>query len=148
MRTVGAAVAATIAFFIYGYVIHGRLIAKDYLPYPSGVYRAGEDAQSHVAFGLAGIFVANPDLHTHLLENRQWSCCRGTAGVAFRDLHGWRLCGGQFWHHSYQWETGGRTRIKRPDRVDDRRYRGGFCEQAAWRTWQSLTPRRLPRQLG
>jgi hypothetical protein len=58
MRTVGAAVAATIAFFIYGYAIHGRLIAKDYLPYPSGVYRAGEDAQSHVAFGLAGIFVA------------------------------------------------------------------------------------------
>ena len=50
--------AATIAFFIYGYAIHGRLIAKDYLPYPSGVYRAGEDAQSHVAFGLAGIFVA------------------------------------------------------------------------------------------
>ena len=58
MRTVGAAAAATIAFFIYGYAIHGLLIAKDYLPYPSGVYRAGEDAQSHVAFGLAGIFLA------------------------------------------------------------------------------------------
>jgi hypothetical protein len=51
-------VAATIAFFIYGYAIHGRLVAKDYLPDPSGVYRAGEDAQNQCGFGLAGIFVA------------------------------------------------------------------------------------------
>jgi hypothetical protein len=58
MRMLGAAAAATLAFFVYGFAIHGRLIAKDYTPYPGGVYRAGEDAQSHVAFGLAGVFVA------------------------------------------------------------------------------------------
>jgi hypothetical protein len=53
-----AAVAATIAFFIYGFVVHGWLIAKDYIPYPEGVYRAGEAAQTHMPFGLVGLFVA------------------------------------------------------------------------------------------
>jgi hypothetical protein len=57
-RLVAAAVAATIAFFIYGFVVHGWFIAGDYRPYPEGVYRAGEDAGSHMLVGLAGIFVA------------------------------------------------------------------------------------------
>jgi hypothetical protein len=57
-RIVGSAVAATVVFFVYGFLVHGLLIAKDYLPYPVGVYRAGEDAKSHTPIGLAGIFLA------------------------------------------------------------------------------------------
>jgi hypothetical protein len=57
-RMVGSAVAAAAVFFIYGFLVHGLLIARDYLPYPVGVYRGGEDAKSHTPIGLAGIFVA------------------------------------------------------------------------------------------
>ncbi len=57
-RIVAGTVAATVVFFIYGFLVHGMLIAKDYLPYPTGVYRSGEDAQSHMLVGLAGIFAA------------------------------------------------------------------------------------------
>jgi hypothetical protein len=58
LRVFLAAVAATIAFFIYGFVVHGWLIAKDYIPYPEGVYRAGDAAQAHMPFALVGLFVA------------------------------------------------------------------------------------------
>jgi hypothetical protein len=44
--------------FTYGFLVHGRLIAKDYVPYPEGVYRSGDTAASHMPFGLAGIFTA------------------------------------------------------------------------------------------
>lgn len=57
-RVVLAAVVATGAFFIYGFLVHGILIAADYVPYPEGVYRAGAAAQSHMLYSLAGIFVA------------------------------------------------------------------------------------------
>jgi hypothetical protein len=57
-RIVLAAVAAAIVFFIYGFLVHGLLIAKDYIPYPEGVYRGGEAARSHTPFALAGIFIA------------------------------------------------------------------------------------------
>jgi len=57
-RIVLSAVAATVVFFIYGFIVHGRLIAKDYTPYPEGVYRAGEAARNHMPFGLTGIFIA------------------------------------------------------------------------------------------
>jgi len=53
-----SAIAATITFFIYGFLVHGLWIAKDYLPYPIGVYRAGDDARTHTPFALAGLFVA------------------------------------------------------------------------------------------
>jgi hypothetical protein len=33
-----------------GFAIYGWLLAKDYTAYPSGVYRAGQDAQSHHVF--------------------------------------------------------------------------------------------------
>jgi len=58
IRVLAAAVAATLVFFIYGFLVHGLLIAKDYIPYPAGVYRVGEDGRSHMPFGLAGLFVA------------------------------------------------------------------------------------------
>jgi len=57
-RILLAAVVATIAFFVYGFLVHGILLAADYVPYPQGVYRAGNDAKSHILYGLLGIFVA------------------------------------------------------------------------------------------
>ena len=33
-RIVVAVVAATVAFFIYGFLVNGMLIANDYIPYP------------------------------------------------------------------------------------------------------------------
>ena len=57
-RIAVAAIVATVVFFIYGFLVHGMLIAKEYIPYPEGVYRSGESAQSHMPFGLAGIFTA------------------------------------------------------------------------------------------
>lgn len=57
-RILVSAVAAFLVFFTYGFLVHGRLIAKDYRPYPEGVYRAGEAAQSHMPIGLLGVFVA------------------------------------------------------------------------------------------
>jgi hypothetical protein len=58
VRIILSAVSATMVFFIYGFLVHGLLIAKDYIAYPIGVYRAGEDARSHMPFGLIGIFIA------------------------------------------------------------------------------------------
>ena len=57
-RLVVAAFAAFLVFFIYGILVHGLLIAKDYTPYPEGVYRSGEAARNLMPIGLAGIFVA------------------------------------------------------------------------------------------
>jgi hypothetical protein len=57
-RIVLSAVAAAIVFFIYGFLVHGLLIAKDYIPYPAGVYRSGDAARTHTPFALAGIFLA------------------------------------------------------------------------------------------
>ena len=58
LRILLAAVVATIAFFAYGFLVHGILLAADYIPYPEGVYRSGDAAKSHMLYGLAGIFVA------------------------------------------------------------------------------------------
>lgn len=57
-RILLAAVVATVAFFVYGFLVHGILLAPDYVPYPEGVYRSGDAAKSHVLYGLAGIFLA------------------------------------------------------------------------------------------
>ncbi len=57
-RIVAAAVAATLVFFTYGFLVHGWLIAKDYVPYPAGVYRSGDATRSLMPLGLTGIFIA------------------------------------------------------------------------------------------
>jgi hypothetical protein len=57
-RIVLAGVVATVVFFLYGFLVHGWLIAKDYTPYPQGVYLSGDAARSHMSFGLGGIFLA------------------------------------------------------------------------------------------
>jgi hypothetical protein len=68
-RLVTAAVAAWVAFFTYGFLVHGLLIAKDYIPYPEGVYRSGDDARGHMPFGLVGLFVAILVLATLYAKN-------------------------------------------------------------------------------
>ena len=57
-RMAVSAIAATVVFFAYGFLVHGWLIAKDYIPYPEGVYRGGESAGGFMLFGMAGLFVA------------------------------------------------------------------------------------------
>jgi len=57
-RILVAALAATVVFFTYGFLVDGVLIAKDYIPYPEGVYRSGDAARSHTPFALAGIYIA------------------------------------------------------------------------------------------
>jgi hypothetical protein len=57
-RIVITAVTATVAFFTYGFLVHELLIAKDYVPYPAGVYRSGDAARSPMPLGLTGIFIA------------------------------------------------------------------------------------------
>jgi hypothetical protein len=57
-RIVGAAVVAWVVYFAYGFLVHGILIARDYVPYPEGVYRSGEAARSHMPIGLMGLLVA------------------------------------------------------------------------------------------
>jgi hypothetical protein len=56
-RLVFAASVATIVLLIYGFLVYGMLIAKDYNPYP-GVYRSTEDSKSHMPLGFIGLFVA------------------------------------------------------------------------------------------
>jgi hypothetical protein len=58
VRIVLSAAAAMVAFFTYGFLVHGLLIAKDYVPYPEGVYRSGDTARSLMPVGLTGLFVA------------------------------------------------------------------------------------------
>lgn len=57
-RMILSAAAATIVFSIYGFLVHGLLIAKDYVPHPVGVYRSGDAARSYMPLGLIGIFIA------------------------------------------------------------------------------------------
>jgi hypothetical protein len=80
-RLLLAAVAATTVFFIYGFVVHGWLIAKDYIPYPEGVYRAGDAAQTHMPFGLAGLFVAITVFATIYAKSHRASGARSGASL-------------------------------------------------------------------
>jgi hypothetical protein len=83
-RILGSAVAAAAVFFLYGFLVHGLLIAKDYLPYPGGVYRSGEDAKSHTPIGLAGIFVAILVFATiYAKENRHGAGAGARMGLLF-----------------------------------------------------------------
>jgi hypothetical protein len=50
-RIVLAAVAGFVAFFIYGGLVFGKLLANDYRPYTS-VYRSMPEMQQHMAVGM------------------------------------------------------------------------------------------------
>ena len=83
-RVLVAAVAAWMAFFTYGFLVHGLLIAKDYIPYPEGVYRAGDDARSHMPLGLVGLFLAILVLAT--IHARNFATSHGVKAGAFLGL--------------------------------------------------------------
>lgn len=70
-------------FFIYGFVVHGRLIAKDYIPYPEGVYRAGDAAQTHMPFALVGLFVAILAFATVYAKSCRTVGARSGASIGF-----------------------------------------------------------------
>jgi hypothetical protein len=57
-RIVGVAVFAWVAYFTYGSLVHGILIARDYVPYPEGVQRSGEAARSHMPIALVSLLMA------------------------------------------------------------------------------------------
>ena len=56
-RGIAAAVAATVADFIYGFVVYGTLLTSSFARYP-GVYRAGAEQMAFMPYGAAGIFLA------------------------------------------------------------------------------------------
>lgn len=57
-RLIGAAAAAWFVFIAYGFLVHGMLIAKDYLPHPEGVYRSAAATQVRMPIGMLGLFAA------------------------------------------------------------------------------------------
>ncbi|HTP45262.1 MAG TPA: hypothetical protein VMJ13_11890 [Candidatus Acidoferrum sp.] len=56
-RVILAGIAGTIAYFAFGGLVFGRLIAKEYAPYP-GVYRSFEAVQSYFPIGIAATLAA------------------------------------------------------------------------------------------
>jgi hypothetical protein len=56
-RLVSAALAATVADIVYGFLIYGMLIASEFEKYPN-VYRSAADGPAYLPAMFAGIFVA------------------------------------------------------------------------------------------
>jgi hypothetical protein len=56
-RLVGAAFGATVVYYVYGFLVMGLLIAKDYAPF-TAVYRPGDVVMRYMPFGVVGTFVA------------------------------------------------------------------------------------------
>ena len=56
-RILISAIAATIVFFICGFLIFGLLIAPDYAPF-TGVYRSSAAMNAHMSIGIVSSFVA------------------------------------------------------------------------------------------
>lgn len=56
-RLLVAALAATVVFYAFGYLVNGLLIAKDYLPF-TAVYRPSDSIMKFMPFGVVGTFVA------------------------------------------------------------------------------------------
>jgi hypothetical protein len=52
-----AAVVATVVFFIFGFIVEGALIRKDFAP-DTAVYRSAETVQKYIPVGLCSIFLA------------------------------------------------------------------------------------------
>ncbi len=56
-RLVLSALAATLVYYAYGFLVNGMLIAKAYLPFTT-VYRPQDAIMRYMPFGLAGTFIA------------------------------------------------------------------------------------------
>jgi len=52
-----AALVATIAFFVLGFLVEGLLIRKDFAPY-AAAYRSSEEISKYMPIGLGSILVA------------------------------------------------------------------------------------------
>ncbi|HXN52330.1 MAG TPA: hypothetical protein VN943_10370 [Candidatus Acidoferrum sp.] len=52
-----AAAVATVVFFIFGFIVEGVLIRKDFAPY-TAVYRSAETVQKYIPVGLSSVFLA------------------------------------------------------------------------------------------
>ena len=58
-RLILAGLAATLVYYVYGFLVFGLLIAKDYIPYTeAGVYRQGDAIAQLMPLGIAGTFIA------------------------------------------------------------------------------------------
>jgi Protein of unknown function (DUF1761) len=57
MRLALAVVGATIADFVYGFVVYGNLLASSFLA-QGGIYRSAEDQMANMPLGAAGILLA------------------------------------------------------------------------------------------
>jgi len=60
-RLVGAAVAATVADGIYGFIVYGLLMNSEFERYPD-VYRLAEEGMAHLPLMFLGILIAMPAL--------------------------------------------------------------------------------------
>jgi hypothetical protein len=98
VRLVVAALGATVAYFIYGFLVFGLLIANDFRPYPA-VYRSAEGIQSHMPIGIASTFIAI--LVAAVIYAKGFEGARGAAeGTRFGALVGiFSVCG--FVLHNY-----------------------------------------------
>ena len=56
-RLVVATLIATIAYFVYGYLVEGLLIRKDFSPY-TAVYRSADSIAKYVPIGLVSTLLA------------------------------------------------------------------------------------------
>lgn len=56
-RIAVAAFAATLVYYVYGYLVEGLLIRRDFLPY-SAVYRSAESVVRYFPLGILGTLIA------------------------------------------------------------------------------------------
>lgn len=75
-RIVLAAFAALVVFLIYGFLVHGMLIAKDYIAYPAGVYRSSQETRDLMPVVLIGLYLA-----MMVVALVHASSCKGGRGV-------------------------------------------------------------------
>src|SRR5437762_2330138 len=57
LRIALARIEVTVAYFLYGFLVEGLLIRKDFAPY-TALYRSAESAMRHMPLGFAGVLVA------------------------------------------------------------------------------------------
>jgi len=56
-RLILCSIAGTVAFYVYGFLVNGMLIAKLYQPF-SGIYRSADVILGYMPLGLVGTLIA------------------------------------------------------------------------------------------
>ena len=85
-RLVLAGLAATLAYYAYGFLVFGLLIAEDYAPYAE-VYRHGDAITKLMPLGMAGTFIAALAL-TVMYARGQWGSTALAGGARLGVLVG------------------------------------------------------------